>query len=661
MSDNNETEDQLAKRMAEISAGGPKNKSYTQPLGNVSVIKVTPVYLPHPAVANLKAPIDDDKPATEEDADNFSDILGRRTEQGMEHFPFDDGIHSGFVRLGTDGKPYNPSKEEILREVAGWFVKKGFKYHAVNDLQTELVKLNVSEIIGNRIRTAFPLLKAGGNTLADLLEVLMEPNLGQNNPEFSFPVWSGRTVSLPGNTQKIVFVNGLAVVNIWETPKYRDLTVAPSVFTKENPDYFDEFLRFVIPVEQDRNMFLDWLAWQLQNENQKPKWAVMLYSQNQGTGKSVIAEVCEALFGQANATRCSVEQLLARFNKEILQHKMVIVEEVSIPKGSAKANGIKTLITDPTVTMEAKGAPSTKEPILCSFILTTNHLPTWLEESDRRFFIMNFDHEGYNNGGKEYEYFSKLGEAISEKVAKRPAAIKALHNVLLARDLSDFNPMSLNVQKYSTQIMKDLRQLSPDVVKQNLEELFENNGIHFIPQDLAVKLVKTFAKREANAVTHLFSEMGWKQKKVAWLKGTQKRCWYKQVENPPAQGDVCTGGAGSSDGAEPTWEPIWSQLERIAKVLHNEDGKDYQITVHDEVKPNSNEKLINSIKTQSRRSDNEGLPKSKGNPMEAFRTVDPLANENIDDSLVGRRNTDDDPEPWPKPASEPADMEDRDF
>ena len=120
-------------------------------------------------------------------------------------------------------------------------------------------------------------------------------------------------------------------------------------------------------------------------------------------------------------------------------------------------------------------------------------------------------------------------------------------------------------------------------VKQNLEELFENNGIHFIPKDLAVKLVKTFAKREANAVTHLFSEMGWKQKKVAWLKGTQKRCWYKQVENPPAQGDVCTGGAGGSDGAKPTWEPIWSQLERIAKVLHNEDSKNYHITVHDEV------------------------------------------------------------------------------
>ena len=40
MSDNNETEDQLAKRMAKISAGGPKKKSYTQPSENVSVIKV---------------------------------------------------------------------------------------------------------------------------------------------------------------------------------------------------------------------------------------------------------------------------------------------------------------------------------------------------------------------------------------------------------------------------------------------------------------------------------------------------------------------------------------------------------------------------------------------------------------------------------------------
>ena len=111
MNDNNETEDQLAKRMAKISAGGPKKKSYTQPLENVSAIKVTPVYLPPPAVANLKAPIDGDKPATEEDADNFSGILGRRAEQGMEHFPFDDGLHSGFVRLGTDGRVAHMARE----------------------------------------------------------------------------------------------------------------------------------------------------------------------------------------------------------------------------------------------------------------------------------------------------------------------------------------------------------------------------------------------------------------------------------------------------------------------------------------------------------------------------------------------------------------------
>ncbi len=52
---------------------------------------------------------------------------------------------------------------------------------------------------------------------------------------------------------------------------------------------------------------------------------------------------------------------MARFNKEVLQHKLVIVEEIEVRKGSKEANQVKSLITEDSTTVEAKGLPSSVE------------------------------------------------------------------------------------------------------------------------------------------------------------------------------------------------------------------------------------------------------------------------------------------------------------
>ena len=102
--------------------------------------------------------------------------------------------------------------------------------------------------------------------------------------------------------------------------------------------------------------------------------------------------------------------------------------------------------------------------------MTTNHLPTWLEEADRRFFILNFDHEGYNNGGKDYEKFVGLVKNLKEQVGT-PAGIKGIYDDLMARDLTDHNAMSLDVMKHSTSLMQELKVLTPDVVKEQIKEV----------------------------------------------------------------------------------------------------------------------------------------------------------------------------------------------
>ena len=477
---------------------------------------------------------EDDQPLTPE-AEAYLAIIERRIAQGLAHHPFPDGITSGLIRLDNDGKPYNPSIKEITRLVSGWFVKKDNKFYDVNNLQVSYTAQDLKQVIVNKTMVLFPELNLSKKDLGDFFRVLLDPPMTNANPEENIAVWSGHTACIPANNQKIFFKDGVVSINLWQSPNYRR---AVGVRGKA----LDEFLNYVIPVEAEREVFLDWLAWSLKHEEQKPRWAIMLYSQKQGTGKTVLTDLMKDLFGVANTSRINgVRQLVARFNKEVLQHKLVVVEEIELRKGSKEANQVKTLITEDSTTVEAKGLPSSVEDINCAFVMTSNHLPTWLEEADRRFYILNFDHEGYNNGGKDYDEFVGLVKNLKEQTSTE-AGIKGIYDDLMARDLTEHNAMSLNVMKHSTGIMKELQVLTPDVVKVELQEILEANNIVFFTTKQAKNLIELFANREANSQTHLFTELGYKKKRFAWggIK-SQKACWYKPSADPE-YGEVLVGG-----------------------------------------------------------------------------------------------------------------------
>ena len=489
-------------------------------------------------------------PLTDE-AEAYIATIERRIEQGLYHHPFPDGMWSGFVRLNEDGTPYNPSIKEILRLVSGWFVKKDNKYHDVNNLQTTYQAQDLKQVIVSRVKVLFPNLTFTNKDLKEFFLVLLDPPISQANPEENIPVWSGHTVCLPANTQKVFFKDGVATVNLWEYPAYRRGKSAPGIA-------FDEFLSFVIPDEAERNVFLDWLAWSLKYEEQKPRWAIMFYSQKQGTGKTVLTDLVKDLFGVANTSRINgVRQLVARFNKEVLQHKLVVVEEIEVRKGSKEANQVKSLITEDSTTVEAKGLPSSVEAINCAFLMTTNHLPTWLEEADRRFFILNFDHEGYNNGGKDYEKFVGLVKNLKAQVGT-PAGIKGIYDDLMARDLTDHNAMSLDVMKHSTSLMQELKILTPDVVKEQIKEVLSRHGIVFLMSKQATDLINCFAFREANSQTHLFTELGYKKARFAWggVK-SQRACWFLPSADPE-RGEVLVGGIRA---------PMELQVNKVSELL----------------------------------------------------------------------------------------------
>ena len=515
-----------------------------------------------PVEAKTSEPVEEKKdeegqeeevPPLTDEAEAHVAKFDRRQEQGLGQFPFPDG-EEPFEKIGDPRAAYTVKDiVEVCRIVSSWYVKKANYYHDVTNLQIKYQPHDVKQVIVHRMREVFPKWKPSEQAWRDFFKLLLDPPVNKLNPELSIPVWSGKRVCLPANRQKVFFKDGTATVNIWEDPAYRRETAIPD-------KALDEFLAYVIPKEQDRKVFLNWLAWNRQNEGKKPSWAVMLYSEKQGTGKSTLTDLLWALFGEENTGRANgVSKLVGRFNKELLENKLVIVEEVEVKRGSSEANSLKTLITENSTLVEAKGLPAYVEHIYCAFIMTTNHLPLWLEESDRRFFILEFNHQGYSNGGPEYETFTELVARL-KKLTADPKRLKGIYDALMAWKVPKTFGEKLDVQKYATDVMLQLRDLSPDVAKQIVEEVLNDSGIVFVPIEYASKVINLHTPREVNAQTHLFRELGWKKQKFAWAGEAQKWAWWKPVDPqyPAAKGKVWNGH---------NWDEMSKQVQKVETLL----------------------------------------------------------------------------------------------
>lgn len=484
----------------------------------------------------------------------------RRSEQNLDYYPFSDGL-GVFHRDGPQAEYTRADANEVLRIVSSWYVKKNNAYHDVDNLQVKYQPHNIKQVIIQRMIEVFPKWELSDQGWRDFFKLLLDPPVNLMNPERSIPVWSGKRHFIPRNSQKVVFEKGTASVNTWEIPKYR------LIEGRQNPAFM-KFIEYVMPREDERNVFLDWLSWVLQYEDQKPAWSVMLYSEKQGTGKSTLADVLKALFGNQNTGRINgVSKLVGRFNKEVLENKLVIVEEVEVKRGSPQANSLKSLVTEDSTMVEAKHLPAYVEDIYCAFLMTTNHLPLWLEESDRRFFIMEFDHEGYANGGAEYDRFTKLVGNLKNQL-RSDAGIKGIYDQLMARDVSPDFGLKLDITKHRTEFMRKLSDLSPDVAKQLLEEKLNNRDVVFVPVDLASKLINKIAPREINAQTHLFTELGWKKGKFAWSGCPQQRAWYRIIdpEKVPSRGRVYVGTM-TDPKCDVGWMLMANQVERVRGLL----------------------------------------------------------------------------------------------
>lgn len=183
--------------------------------------------------------------------------------------------------------------------------------------------------------------------------------------------------------------------------------------------------------EEHFKYLLAWMAHIVQKPEEKSGVCLVLKSEARGTGKSTVSILMEKLLGQHAMKVQDGKHLLGAFNSHLANKLFVTIEE-AFWSGSAKDAGkLRTLITESTLTIEAKGKDAIEVDSFHRFMMCTNN--DWAvpqTQDERRFFVLEVSEEKKQNK----EYFSALYRDINSA-----DAMGQFFNFLKSYDTQPYN------------------------------------------------------------------------------------------------------------------------------------------------------------------------------------------------------------------------------
>jgi hypothetical protein len=157
------------------------------------------------------------------------------------------------------------------------------------------------------------------------------------------------------------------------------------------PLFLDHILENICCGDGDLFIYLlAWMAQGIQHPEVKPEVAIVLRSEERGTGKSFFARYYRKLFGQHGIELSNSQHLTGRFN-EHLEDCCVLVINEALWAGSQTGEAVlKTLITEDTLAIEPKGFSVRFARNYLRVIMTSNAewvVPAGFDE--RRFLMLD--------------------------------------------------------------------------------------------------------------------------------------------------------------------------------------------------------------------------------------------------------------------------------
>jgi len=177
----------------------------------------------------------------------------------------------------------------------------------------------------------------------------------------------------------------------------------------------------------------NWLAWAVQHADQQPESALVFLGER-GTGRSTLGKAMCRIFGQHQLHISSSDHLTGRFTGHLRQCCFLFADEAYAPNDKTAEGRLKRLITEPTLTIEAKGRDPVDEPNRLHIMMASNN--EWVipaGEHERRFVVQRVA-DTYR---QDPAWFGPIYQQL------RSGGYEAMLFDLLHHDLGDWHPRQI--------------------------------------------------------------------------------------------------------------------------------------------------------------------------------------------------------------------------
>jgi hypothetical protein len=214
---------------------------------------------------------------------------------------------------------------------------------------------------------------------------------------------------------------------------YRQPDIVPD---EGDIEWWNGHLEYLFPDEVYRNHLLNWMAWLLQNLDKKPKHALIIQGEVNGTGKSFIGKVLARILHEANVSVVPQNGLSGRFNSWALQCKLILIEELRAADKRAVKEALHDIITEDRINIEKKGVDQMMiDNCFGVMAFTNDDAALDLDNTDRRYLVIRTDRtEAEARARSDSGYFERLFAKLDD-----PAAMAAVAYSLMTRDLQGYS------------------------------------------------------------------------------------------------------------------------------------------------------------------------------------------------------------------------------
>ena len=262
----------------------------------------------------------------------------------------------------------------------------------------------------------------------------------------------------PAEPKRFVHVEKKLMINVYEE---HDLKPDP----KADTDLFKALVKHVIPHDEHRKHFLDFIAYIVQNKGKKVRHGIIMQSDEFQLGKGSLYDVVRDILGRVNAKKIELDQALDKGKGYLINSIIVLIDEA---KSSGKweekqrlINTLKTILTEGSVGIRQLYKEYSEQDTCTNYWINTNHRDAFaLPPNEVRYWV----------------YFSE---------AKRNAALlKDYHDArynynlaggvyaeLLDRNVSKFDPLGVAPHTpYRDMMTKLADKPVNDYVRDNFEQ-----------------------------------------------------------------------------------------------------------------------------------------------------------------------------------------------